>query len=50
MSYRIKALLARLLPRWFKPPLTDEQIRAIYKRARTEAFIRQFTTPQEHKP
>lgn len=50
MKYRIKALLARLFPRWFSPPLTDEQIRGIWDRARKEAFIRQFTAPQEQKP
>ena len=50
MKYRIKALLARLFPRWFSPSLTDEQIRAIWNRARNEAFIRQFTAPQEQKP
>lgn len=56
MKYRIKALLARLFPRWFSPPLTDEQIRAIWKQAREKQFIKTyevittFDQPQERKP
>ena len=32
---RIRVLLARLFPHYFSPPLTDEQLRAIYEKART---------------
>jgi len=50
MRFRVRALLARLFPLYFSPVLTDEQIRAIYEKARTQLFIQQFTTPQERKP
>ena len=50
LRYRLRVLLARLFPLYFSPPLTDEQIRDIYERARDDVFIRQFTTPQERKP
>ena len=50
MRYRLRALLARLFPLYFSPALTDEQLRAIYEKARTQLFIQQFTTPQERKP
>lgn len=56
MKRRIQALLARLFPRWFSPPLTDSQIAEIWKQARKKQLIRTyeiittFGQPQERKP